>query len=100
MTGSPLDPFEHMLISVAIALAAAALLTLSAVMFLRWLGLHWSWALPGVLLWPLLWPFDQRGGVRSRHRPLRDRHRSQVASRRPAARRRPRPGRQGPPHPD
>src|SRR3954466_15662756 len=28
-------------------------------MFLRWLGLHWTWALPGVVLGPLLWPFDQ-----------------------------------------
>jgi hypothetical protein len=28
-------------------------------MFLRWLGLHRTWTLPGVLLGPLLWPFDQ-----------------------------------------
>src|SRR3954467_6699173 len=59
MTGSPLDPLEHMLISVAVALGSAALVTLSTVMFLRWLGLHWAWTLPGVLLGPVLWPFDQ-----------------------------------------
>src|SRR3954470_23657681 len=60
MTGSPLDPLEHMLISVAIFVGAAALATLSVVMFLRWLGLHSTWTLPGVLLWPLLWSFDQQ----------------------------------------
>src|SRR3954453_20714325 len=63
MTGSPLEPLHHMLISAAIALGAAALMTLSLVMFLRWLGLHWTWTLPGVLLWPLLWSFDQRAAV-------------------------------------
>src|SRR3954462_1578864 len=63
MTGSPLEPLEHMLISAAIALGAAALVTLSLVMFLRWLGLHWTWTLPGVLLWPLLWSFDQQAAV-------------------------------------
>src|SRR3954468_939246 len=63
MTGSPLEPLQHMLISAAIALGAAALVTLSLVMFLRWLGLHWTWTLPGVLLWPLLWSFDQRAAV-------------------------------------
>jgi membrane protein implicated in regulation of membrane protease activity len=63
MTGSPLDPLEHMLMSVAIALGSAALVTLSAVVFLRWLGLHWTWTLPGVLLWPLLWPFDEQAAV-------------------------------------
>jgi hypothetical protein len=31
--------------------------TVSAVMFLRSLRLHWSWTLPGVLLGPLLWSF-------------------------------------------
>src|SRR3954447_24709672 len=56
MTGSPLEPLQHMLIS-------AALVTLSLVMFLRWLGLHWTWTLPGVLLWPLLWSFDQQAAV-------------------------------------
>src|SRR4051812_5333638 len=59
MTGSPLDPLTHMLTSAAIFVGAAALATLSAVMFLRWLGLHWSWALLAVVLGPLLWPFDQ-----------------------------------------
>src|SRR3954462_10422603 len=63
MTGSPLEPLEHMLISAAIALGSAALVTLSLVMFLRWLGLHWTWTLPGVLLWPLLWSFDQQAAV-------------------------------------
>src|SRR3954452_463758 len=63
MPGSPLEPLHHMLISAAIALGAAALMTLSLVMFLRWLGLHWTWTLPGVLLWPLLCPFDQRAAV-------------------------------------
>src|SRR3954452_20447660 len=63
MTGSPLEPLQHMLISVAIALGSAALVTLSLVVFLRWLGLHWTWTLPGVLLWPLLWSFDQRAAV-------------------------------------
>src|SRR4051812_29650200 len=59
MSGSPLDPLEHLLTTLAIALGGAALATLSAVMFVRWLGLHWTWTLPGVLLGPLLWPFDQ-----------------------------------------
>jgi membrane protein implicated in regulation of membrane protease activity len=63
MTGSPLDPLEHMLIAAAIALGAAALATVSMVMFLRWLGLHWTWTLPGVLLWPLLWSFDEQAAV-------------------------------------
>src|SRR4051812_33365137 len=63
MTGSPLDPLQHMLVSAAIALGSAALVTLSLVIFLRWLGLHWTWTLPGVLLWPLLWSFDQRAAV-------------------------------------
>src|SRR3954464_12605324 len=59
MSGSPLDPLTRMLTAAAIFVAGAALATLSAVLFLRWLGLHWTWALPGVLLGPLLWPFDQ-----------------------------------------
>jgi conjugal transfer pilus assembly protein TraD len=63
MTGSPLEPLQHMLISAAIAIGAAALVTLSLVMFLRWLGLHWTWTLPGVLLWPMLWSFDQTAAV-------------------------------------
>src|SRR3954468_13195929 len=63
MTGSPLEPLQHMLISAAIALGSAALVTLSLATFLRWLGLHWTWTLPGVLLWPLLWSFDQTAAV-------------------------------------
>src|SRR5919206_831489 len=63
VTGSPLEPLQHMLISAAIAIGAAALVTLSLVTFLRWLGLHWTWTLPGVLLWPLLWSFDQTAAV-------------------------------------
>src|SRR3954451_18192552 len=63
MTGSPLEPLQHMLISAAIALGSAALVTLSLVTFLRWMGLRWTWTLPGVLLWPLLWSFDQTAAV-------------------------------------
>ena len=59
MSASPLDPMVHALTTLAIAIGAAAVATLSAVTFLRWLSLHWAWALPGVLLGPLLWPFDQ-----------------------------------------
>src|SRR5918911_459640 len=59
MSGSPLDPMVHLLTALALTIGGAALATLSAVMFLRWLGLHWTWTLPGVLLGPLLWPFDQ-----------------------------------------
>src|ERR687883_359654 len=59
MSGSPLDPLVHLFTGLAIAVGGAALATLSTVAFLRWLGLHWTWALPGVLLGPLLWPFDQ-----------------------------------------
>src|SRR3954469_19367332 len=59
MSGSPLDPMVHMLTTLALAIGGAALATLSTVMFLRWLGLHWTWTLPGVLLGPVLWPFDQ-----------------------------------------
>jgi hypothetical protein len=42
-----------------IFVGAGAFPTLSTVMFLRWPGLPWTWALPGVLLGSLLWPFDQ-----------------------------------------
>src|SRR3954453_20449034 len=56
---SPLDPLVHLLTTLALAIGAATLATISTVMFLRWLGLHWRWTLPGVLLGPLLWPFDQ-----------------------------------------
>jgi conjugal transfer pilus assembly protein TraD len=59
MSGSPLDPLVHLLTSLALTIGAGALVTVSAVLFLRWLGLHWSWTLPGVLLGPLLWSFDQ-----------------------------------------
>jgi hypothetical protein len=58
MSGSPLDPLVDLLTSLALTIGATALVTVSAVMFLRWLGLHWTWRLPGVLLGPLLWPFD------------------------------------------
>ena len=76
MTGSPLDPLEHLLTTLAIALGAGALATLSTVMFLRWLGLHWTWTLPGVLLGPALWPFDEHAfatatGARWHHDDLR-----------------------------
>jgi conjugal transfer pilus assembly protein TraD len=59
MSGSPLDSLVHLLTTLALTIGGAALATLSTVMFLRWLGLHWTWTLPGVLLGPLLWPFDQ-----------------------------------------
>ncbi len=58
MSGSPLDPLVHLLTSLALAVGGAVLITVSAVMFLRWLGLHWTWTLPGVLLGPVLFPFD------------------------------------------
>src|SRR3954452_13438952 len=59
MSGSPLDPLVDLLTHLALMIGAAVLVTVSAVMFLRWLGLHWSWTLPGVLLGPALWSFDQ-----------------------------------------
>src|SRR5919107_2406278 len=59
MSGSPLDPLVDLLTNLAVTIGAAAVVTVSAVTFLRWLGLHWSWTLPGVLLGPLLWSFDQ-----------------------------------------
>src|SRR3712207_1634366 len=59
MSGSPLDPLVDLLTNLALTIGAAAVVTVSTVMFLRWLGLHWSWTLPGVLLGPLLWSFDQ-----------------------------------------
>ena len=59
MSGSPLDPLVHLLTTPALTLGAATLVTVSTVLFLRWLGLHWTRTLPGVLLGPLLWPFDQ-----------------------------------------
>src|SRR5918911_1937250 len=61
MSGSPLDPLVHLFTGLAIAVGGAALATLSTVAFLRWLGLHWTWTLPGVLLGPALWSFDQAG---------------------------------------
>src|SRR3954464_6625546 len=57
---SPLDPLVHLLTTLSLTIGGAALATLSTVMFLRWLGLHWTWTLPGVLLGPMLWPFDQQ----------------------------------------
>src|SRR5215210_7840983 len=59
MSGSPLDPLVHLLTSLALTIGAAALVTVSAVAFLRWLGLHWTWTMPAVLVGPLLWSFDQ-----------------------------------------
>lgn len=59
MSRSPLDPLVHLLTSLALTIGATTAVTVSAVMFLRWLGLHWSWTLPGVLLGPALWSFDQ-----------------------------------------
>src|SRR3954452_8810963 len=61
MSGSPLDPLVELATHLAITIGGIALATLSTVMFTRWLGLHWSWTLPGVLLFPALWSFDQEG---------------------------------------
>src|SRR4051794_6723565 len=58
MSGSPLDPLVDLFSTLALALGGATLATISTVMFLRWLGLHWTWTLPGVLLGPAVWPFD------------------------------------------
>jgi conjugal transfer pilus assembly protein TraD len=58
MSGSPLDPLVDLLTSLALTIGAGLVVTVSAVTFLRWLGLHWSWTLPGVLLGPVLWSFD------------------------------------------
>jgi conjugal transfer pilus assembly protein TraD len=61
MSGSPLDPLVGMLTGLALTIGAAVLVTVSVVMFVRWLGLHWTWTLPGVLAGALLWPFDEGG---------------------------------------
>src|SRR5919206_400113 len=61
MSGSPLDPLVQLMTHLAITIGAMALATLSIVAFTRWLGLHWSWTLPCVLLGPALWSFDQEG---------------------------------------
>src|SRR4051794_8008252 len=61
MSGSPLDPLVDLATHLAVTIGGIALVVLSLVMFLRWLGLHWSWALPGLLLFPALWSFDQEG---------------------------------------
>ena len=45
--------------TLALTIGGVVVVTLSAVLFVRWLGLHWAWTLPGVLLGPVLWPFDQ-----------------------------------------
>jgi hypothetical protein len=64
MPASPLDPLVQLMTHLAITIGAMALATLSLVALTRWLGLHWSWTLPGVLLGPALWPFDRdRAGV-------------------------------------
>ncbi|HEX2102638.1 MAG TPA: hypothetical protein VHF51_03240 [Solirubrobacteraceae bacterium] len=54
MSGSPLDPLVDLLTSLALTIGVAVVVTVSAVTFLRWLGLHWSWTLAAVLLGPLL----------------------------------------------
>jgi hypothetical protein len=59
LPASPLDPMMHILTRLANTIGAAALVTVSSVMVLRWLGLHWTRTLPRVLLGPLLWPIDQ-----------------------------------------
>jgi hypothetical protein len=59
LSGTRLDPLVHLLTSLALTIGAGAVVTVSIVLFLRWLGLHWSWTLPGVLLGPALWSFDQ-----------------------------------------
>jgi hypothetical protein len=48
MSGSPLDPLVQLMTHLAITIGGMALATLSIVAFVRWLGLHWSWALSGV----------------------------------------------------
>jgi hypothetical protein len=50
MSGMPLDPLVDLLTSLAITIGAAAVASVSIVVFLRWLGLHWTWSLPAVLL--------------------------------------------------
>jgi conjugal transfer pilus assembly protein TraD len=60
---SPLDPLVHLLTALALAIGGATLATISTVMFLRRLGLHWTWTLPGVLLGPMLWPFDKEAAA-------------------------------------
>jgi hypothetical protein len=59
VSGSPLDPVVHLFTTLALVFVSAAVITLSAVSFLRWMGLHWSWTAPGVLAGALLLPFDQ-----------------------------------------
>jgi hypothetical protein len=59
MSGSPLDPLVHLLTTLALALGAGVLVSLVAVLLLRWRGLHWTWTLPGVLLGPVLWSVDR-----------------------------------------
>jgi hypothetical protein len=53
------EPLVHLLITLAMAIGGATLATVSTVMFLRWLGPHWTRTLPAVVLGPLLRPFDQ-----------------------------------------
>jgi membrane protein implicated in regulation of membrane protease activity len=60
VSGSPLDPVVHLFTTLALVCVSAAVITLSAVSFLRWMGLHWSWTAPGVLAGVLLLPFDQQ----------------------------------------
>src|SRR4051812_34472069 len=69
MSGSPLDPLVDLVTHLAITIGGIALATLSTVAFTRWLRLHWSWTLPGVLL------FSRAVAVRSRRRWRDRRHR-------------------------
>lgn len=59
MSGSPLDPLVHLVTTLAVAVGAGVLVTLVAVVVLRWRRSHWTWTLPGVLLGPALWSVDQ-----------------------------------------
>jgi hypothetical protein len=59
MSASPLDQLVAMVTHLALMVGAAVLVTVSTVMFLRWLGLHWTWTMPAVALGPLLWSIDQ-----------------------------------------
>ena len=69
MSGSPLDPLVQMLTGLALTIGGAALATVSTVAFLRWLGLHWTWTLPGVAARPAAVVVRPgRGGLRRRDR--------------------------------
>jgi hypothetical protein len=59
MSGSPLDPLVHLLTSLAQTIGAAAVVTVSGVAFLRWLGLHWDVDAARPAARAMLWSFDQ-----------------------------------------